>query len=88
MSLGTEKIEAIASDVAELVKVGKKVSSDKKVNLEDLPVIIALLPKLPGIIGNFKDIGEAIEQGKDIDVAEVLALIQFVHKKVKEIEAA
>lgn len=86
--LGTKNIEAIANNIVELVKVGKKVASDKRVNLDDLPYVIALLPKLPGIIEDFKALGEAVEEGKDIEVDEIVHLIQFVHKKIKEIEAA
>lgn len=88
MSLGTEKIEAILGDIKELVIVGKKVKADGKVDLADLPHVIALVPKLPKFIEDFKAIGEAVEEGKDIDVAEVVGLIQKVHALVKEIEAA
>lgn len=88
MELGTENIEKIVDAAAEIAKVAKKVAADKKVNLDDLPVVVAFLPKIPGIIEDFKKLGEAFEEGKDFDVAEVVALIQKVHAKVKEIEAA
>jgi hypothetical protein len=87
-TLGTEKIEAILTDIKELVVVAKKVQADKKVDLADLPHFVALLPKLPAMLENFKAFSEAIEEGKDIDVAEVVALIQKVHQLVKEVEAA
>lgn len=88
MSLGTEKIEAILGNVKELVIIGKKVKADGKVDLADLPHVIALVPKLPKFIEDFKAIGEAVDEGKDIDVAEVVGLIQKIHALVKEIEAA
>jgi hypothetical protein len=88
MSLGTEKIEAIVNALGEIAKVGKQVAEDKKVNLEDLPVVIGFLPKIPSVVAAFKDLGEAFEEGQDIDVAEVVSLIQKIHAKVKEIEAA
>lgn len=86
--LGTEKIEAILGNVKELVIIGKKVKADGKVDLADLPHVIALVPKLPKFIEDFKAIGEAVDEGKDIDVAEVVGLIQKIHALVKEIEAA
>jgi hypothetical protein len=88
MSLGTEKIEAILSDVKELVIAGKKVKADGKVSLEDLPAVIALIPKLPKFIDDFKAFGDAFKEGKDIDVAEIIVLIQKIDAMVKEIEAA
>lgn len=88
MSLGTEKIEAAAKALSKVVIAGKKISADKKVNLEDVPAAMALIVELPSIVGAFADFGAIIEEGKDIDVAEVVALIQKVHALVKEVEAA
>ena len=86
--LGIEKSEKFVNSLGEIAKFGKKISADKKVNLEDLPEAVAFLVKVPAIIEDFKAIGEVFEEGKDYDVAEVVALIQKVHAKVKEIEAA
>jgi len=86
--LGTEKIEAILEDVKEVVIAAKKIAKDGKVDLSDLPHVIAIIPKLGKFIEDFKAIGEAVEEGKDIDVAEIVALIQAVSAKIKEIEKA
>lgn len=86
--LGTEKIEAILDDVKVLVIAAKLIKADGKVDIADLPHVIALLPKLGKFIEDFKAIGEAVEEGKDIDVAEIIALIQKVSAMVKEIEKA
>lgn len=86
--LGTEKIEAILDDVKELVIVAKLIKADGKVDLSDLPHVISIVPKIGKFIEDFKAIGEAVEEGKDIDVAEVIALIQDITAKVKEIEKA
>ncbi len=87
MKLGTEKIEAILENVKDIVVVAKK-AKENGLGIEDLPLVIALVPKLPKFIEDFKAIGEAFEEGKDIDVAEVVGLIQKVHALVKEVEAA
>ena len=86
--LGTEKIEAILDDVKELVIVAKLVKEDGKVDLADLPHVISLLPKIGKFVEDFKAVGEAFEEGKDIDVAEVVSLIQKINEMVKQVEKA
>ena len=88
MSLGTENIEKVADALKDLVIVGKKVAADKKVDLADLPHVIGLATKLPKLAEAFSSLGEALDEGKDIDVAEIVKLIQVVHAKVKEVEQA
>ncbi len=86
--LGTEKTEALLEVLKELVVIGKKVKADNKVDVADLAVMVAVLPRLPVFIEAFKDVGEAFEEAKDIDVAEIVALIQKINALVKEVEAA
>lgn len=86
--LGTEKIEAIADSLKEVAILIKKISADKKVDISDIAHLVAFLPKIDEIIASIKDLGQAVEEGKDIDVAEIVALIQKIHGKLKEIEAA
>lgn len=86
--LGTEKIEAVAESIKDLAVVAKKISEDKKVGVDDLVHVIAILPKLPKIIESIKDLGEAVDEAKDLEVAEIISLIQVVHAKIKEIEKA
>jgi hypothetical protein len=86
--LGTDKIEAILEDVKELVIVAKLIKEDGKVDLADLPHVISLLPKLGKFVEDFKAVGEAVEEGKDIDVPEVISLIQKISAMVKEVEKA
>lgn len=88
MELGTENIEKILENAKVLVVAAKKIKADNKVDVMDLPVVMGLLPQLPAMLEAFKSFGEAVEEGKDIDVAEVVALIQKVHAMVKEVEAA
>jgi hypothetical protein len=88
MSLGTEKIEAIADSLKEVAILIKKISADKKVDIADIAHLVAFLPKIDEIIASMKDLGQAVEEGKDIDVAEIVALIQKIHGKLKEVEEA
>jgi hypothetical protein len=86
--IGTEKIEAIAESLKEIAILIKKISADKKVDIQDLAHLVAFLPKIDNIIVSIKDIGQAVEEGKDIDVAEIVDLIQKIHSKLKEVEQA
>jgi hypothetical protein len=87
MSLGVEKIEKAAEALAHVVIAGKKISADKKVDLQDLPAAMELITKLPEIVTAFSDFKGLIEQGKDIDVAEVVSLIKKIDELVKKVEA-
>lgn len=86
--LGTERIEKIGNCLAKLVVVGKKISSDGKVDATDLAHVLPLLVEVPAFVDAFSHLGKAIDEGKDIDVNEIVSLVQFVHAKVKEVEAA
>jgi hypothetical protein len=86
--LGTEKIEQIADALKKVVIAGKKISADKKIDMNDLPHALALIPELPAIVAAISEIESAWAEAKDIDVAEAVALIQAIHGKVKEVEKA
>lgn len=84
--LGTEKIEAGIDALAHVAKAAKKIASDKKISLEDIPAAMEVLVKIPEIIDAVSDIKSIIEESKDLDGAEVVALIQKIDAKVKELE--
>jgi hypothetical protein len=86
--IGTEKIEEIAESLKEVAILAKKIGEDKKVDLTDLAHLVAFLPKINEIVKSFNELGKVVEEGKDLDVAEIVKLIQVVHSKVKEVEAA
>jgi hypothetical protein len=86
--LGTEKIEKVVDALGYIVIAGKKISADKKVDLQDLPAFMELIKKAPEIIEAFKAIDEVWKEAKDVDVAEAVDLILKINTKVKEIEKA
>lgn len=86
--LGVDKIEKAAEALSKIVIAGKKISADKKVNLDDLPAAMALIVELPSIVEAVSAWQEILAQGKDIDVAEVVQLIGKVDELVKVVEAA
>jgi len=88
MELGTQKIEKIVDAITHVVVAGKKITADKKVDLNDLPAAMELLTKVPEIVEAFKDVGDAWQEAKDVNVDEVIQLITLVNAKVKLIEQA
>jgi hypothetical protein len=88
MELGTQKIEKIVDAITHVVVAGKKITADKKVDLNDLPAAMELLTKVPEIVEAFKDVGDAGQEAKDVNVDEVIQLITLVNAKVKLIEQA
>jgi hypothetical protein len=64
--LDTKKIEEIVEALSHVIIAGKKISADKKVNLEDLPAAMELIVKLPSIAAAFADIKLAVEEAKDL----------------------
>lgn len=86
--LGTEKIEKAADALAHIAVAAKKITADKKVDLQDLPAAMELVTKLPEIIAVVSEWQELVAEGKDLDVAEVVALIKKVDEIVKKIEKA
>lgn len=86
--LGTEKIEKAAEALAHIVIAGKKISADKKVDLQDLPAAMELITKLPAIVEVFTELDALVAEGKDLEIAEVVALIKKVDELVKAVEKA
>lgn len=86
--LGTEKLEALLTDLKELVVVAKKIEADGKVDATDLATVITLLPKLPGMISDIKAVAEAVAEAKDLEVSEIVTLVQKIASLVKEVEQA
>lgn len=88
MKLGTENIEKVLHGALKLAVSAKKILEDKKVGVEDLPHVISLVQEAGKLVEAAKSIDEAVEEVKDIDVAEVVALIAKIDAMVKEVEKA
>lgn len=86
--LGTEKIEKLVDSIAHVAVAAKKISADKKVDLQDIPAAMELLVKIPEIVEDLSELSGAFDEAKDLDVAEVVSLIKLVDAKVKLIEKA
>ena len=85
---GVEKIEKMLDIVEEVAVAAKKIAADKKVDVNDIPAAISLLVSMASKVEDMKNLGEVVEEVKDIDIAEVVRLIQKADAIVKKIEAA
>jgi len=83
-----DKIEKAAEALAHIIIAGKKISADKKVDLQDLPAAMELITKLPSIVEAFTAYQEIVAEAKDLDIAEVVTLIKKVDELVKKVEQA
>lgn len=52
-----------------------KIAKDKKVNAEDLPVLVEVASKFETLVSAFAGVSEIPAELKDLDEAEVLAII-------------
>lgn len=83
-----DKVMLILDRVETLGVAGKKIMADGKVNLADLPVVIALIPEVKKMIEAFQGAGEAFEEMKDIDPSEGIELLKKFYSIGKAIEQA
>ena len=85
---GIVAIESVLVELGEVAVIAKKIARDGKLGVDDIAHAIELGQRVPKIIAAVKLFDEAVVEAKDIDVAEVIALIQSVVAKVKAVEAA
>lgn len=81
-------IEGLISNLEKLAVSGANIAKDGKVDLADLPTAVGLLSEIQPMIENFKKIGEAYEEAKDIDASEAVAIVEKLYKAGKKIEEA
>lgn len=70
-----------------LAVTGAKVAKDKEVNKEDLVHIIALAKNFELITNAVKDVDQLDEEMKDLDEAELIAIVSKLFMIVKAVKA-
>lgn len=81
-----ETLELLVA-VETLAIAGAKIAADKKVSAEDLPAVIELVKKLDVVLAGIKDIDQLDEEVKDLDEAELIAIVSKVLVIAKSIKA-
>ena len=64
-----------------------KISKDKKINAEDLPALVELASEFEVLVKAFSDLEEVPQELKDLDEAEVIAIITKVYSIGKSVKA-
>ncbi len=64
-----------------------KISKDKKVNAEDLPTLVELASEFETLVKAFSNLEEVPQELKDLDEAEVIAIITKVYSIGKSVKA-
>lgn len=70
-----------------LATAGAKIAKDKKVNAEDLPAAIELVKKLDVVLDGMRDLDKLDEEVKDLDEAELIAIVSKVIIIAKTVKA-
>lgn len=76
----TKEVLALAFEVASTVKKARK--NGGKFDLSDLPLVMAIIPKIEPA---FKDIGDVPKEIKDLDNAEAAELQNFIMSRFGEL---
>lgn len=64
-----------------------KIAKDKKVNAEDLPVLVELASEFQELVKAFANLQEVPEELKDLDEGEIIAIITKVYAIGKKVKA-
>lgn len=64
-----------------------KISKDRKINAEDLPVLVELASEFEVLVKAFSNLEEVPEELKDLDEQEVIAIITKVYSIGKSVKA-
>lgn len=64
-----------------------KIAKDKKVNAEDLPVLIEVASQFEKLVAGFSGMNQIPTELKDLDEAEVIALISKIYSISKAVKA-
>lgn len=87
MEKGIKELSELLVAVETLAIAGAKIAKDKKVNAEDLPAVIELVKKLDTVLVGIKDVDQIDEEVKDLDEAELIAIVSKVLVIAKSIKA-
>jgi len=81
-----ETLELLVA-IEALAVAGAKIAKDKKVGVDDLPTAVELLKKLDVVLSGIKDIDQLDEEVKDLDEAELIAIVSKILIIAKSVKA-
>ena len=80
MKQDVDKLILLAGTINDLVKIGESIMKDGKIDLMDIPELPALANKIGDVVTLVKAGKELVEEGKDIDANEAVAIVREVLK--------
>jgi len=84
---GIKELTELFVAAGALFQLGKKVKEDG-IGTEDIAIVFSeLLTKYPVIVAGIDGIKEAVEEAKDLDGAEIAALVAVVTAEIEKVEA-
>lgn len=88
MTTGIKEINEVFDGLELLAKAGGKAYSDKKLSLEDLPVLIDLAVNAKVLMDAFEGLSGVEAEAKDLDGSEQLMIVNRVFGVAKAYEEA
>lgn len=88
MSKGIKEIEEVFDGLDILADFGGKVMADGKVGAEDIGSLVELATKFSALQEAVEGAKEAVEEGKDLDQAEVMTILSRVYGVVEKFAKA
>lgn len=78
----------VLQSVEDLAIAAKQVLKDGKVDLADLPIALALLPKVAALAAAVDGVSDIPAEVKDMDAAEIQAAVAKLLEVVQKVQAA
>jgi len=85
---GLKEINEIFDALEIMAAAGGKVYKDKKIDMADLPVLIDIAVQAKKFLDAAEGFNMAVEEAKDLDGAEQLAIVNRMFEVAKKYEAA
>jgi len=85
--MGIKETQELLNAVEVLAVAGAKIAKDKKISVDDLPAAVELLKQLDVVLAGIKDLDKLDEEVRDLDQAELIAIVSKVMMIAKAIKA-
>ena len=86
--MGIKETKELIEALGKLGVAGKKIAKDKKIGVDDIAHIVSLASEADDLLAGFKGLDVMLEELKDLDEAEVLAIIGELYKQAEAINKA
>lgn len=85
---GTKELLELVAGLKELALLAKASLKDGKIDLNDLSLLLGLLPKQQLLLDAFQGLSELDEELKDLSIDEIMEVLQALAAAAKEVKNA